>query len=677
MASGQLHLFGNGRGEGDTLDHRAVLTDLRNYLAGSFTGATRDEALLEEVAKCLFCRMFIEKGNAPEPDEDAAPAELARFYRGVFSTVRTAHPDVFERGEELLLDPAGLSRVMGRLKEISVFDSGRDALGDAYELFTESHLRQRSGQFFTPRNATRFLVEIAAPTKDETVIDPACGAGGFLSTTLQYLIADGQSREAVTGFAGSGLFGVDKDAYLARLARIHVGLLSDTPANVACADSLAWRLKTPADLKDFPALGEYDVVLTNPPFGSRIVSAEGDVLQSFDLARRWRRDRDTTEYTTTSVFQKQVPPQVLFLELCIDLLRPGGRLGIVVPESMISSQRYGYVVQYVRDRCHIEVVAGMPEALFKTSGRGGTHTKTALLLLTRKKRDGAIRSRDRIFMAEAKWCGHDSRGRPIPYDDLPKIVSAFRSRKGDSHDDGAPLDSVSAFEIKQDEVRDGLLAPRQYDPSIPRQLEALSDTHLAIRFGELMEDGIVRVATGHEVGKLAYGTGSIPFIRTSDISNWEIKLDPKHSVSEEVYDKFASKQDVRPGDILMVRDGTYLIGTCALVTEDSLPILYQSHLYKIRVEPNDLGLGPHLLLALLSSPVVQAQIRAKRVTQDIIDSLGNRIRDLVLPMPRSDSDQARLRTAVEDAIGSRLRARQRTRDALRLVSFDQELGDAH
>ena len=103
-----------------------------------------------------------------------------------------------------------------------------------------------------------------------------------------------------------------------------------------------------------------------------------------------------------------------------------------------------------------------------------------------------------------------------------------------------------------------------------------------MRFGDLVEEGIISISTGDEVGKLAYGTGQIPFIRTSDIANWEIKIDPKQGLSEEIYTSLKEKQDVRAYDILMVKDGTYLVATCAMVSENDTKIVFQSHLYKIR-----------------------------------------------------------------------------------------------
>jgi len=156
-----------------------------------------------------------------------------------------------------------------------------------------------------------------------------------------------------------------------------------------------------------------------------------------------------------------------------------------------------------------------------------------------------------------------------------------------------------------------------------------------LRLGDLVDNGCLSLSTGDEVGKLAYGGGDIPFVRTSDISNWEIKLDPKHTIERALYESLKKKQDVRANDILMVKDGTYLIGTCAMVSSYDREIVYQSHIYKIRVEKQDHGLNAFLLLAILSCQLVQRQIKAKQFTQDIIDSLGERIRELVLPIPRS------------------------------------------
>jgi len=99
------------------------------------------------------------------------------------------------------------------------------------------------------------------------------------------------------------------------------------------------------------------------------------------------------------------------------------------------------------------------------------------------------------------------------------------------------------------------LAPRAFEFDAESESRPADGTHDIVSFGDLIKDGVLSLSTGDEVGKLAYGTGEIPFVRTSDISNWEVKSDPKHCVSEEIYERYRPRQDVQENDILMVRDG--------------------------------------------------------------------------------------------------------------------------
>ncbi|MFX0204191.1 MAG: restriction endonuclease subunit S, partial [Candidatus Hodarchaeota archaeon] len=336
----------------------------------------------------------------------------------------------------------------------------------------------------------------------------------------------------------------------------------------------------------------------------------------------------------------------------------GGRLGMVVPESVISNPGHRYVANYILTHTTPIAILGMPEALFKISGKGGTHTKVCLVVL--EKREGP--KNHKIFMAEAKWCGHDSRGKKIPHNDIPTVVEKFKIFR----ETGNTNSDRFGFQVRMSDVKDYILAPRYYNPEPAQELGKLSTSHDLVKMETLLNEGIVSVSTGDELGKLAYGTGDVPFIRTSDISNWEIKADPKHLVAESYYRKYGSKQDVREGDILMVRDGTYLIGTCALVTKYDVKMLYQSHILKIRVNPNHL-LDNYLLLAILSSKPVQAQIRAFSFTLDIIDSLGDRFTDIILPIPKDKKTKKEISALVEKSITERIEARELAREAREMV----------
>ncbi len=650
----QPELFRSRRGP------KEAFREIRNYLAGQWVGATRDDALLDEVLKCLFCKLLIEKGEAEPLKSTGDSVELAKRVRAIFATVRKEFPDIYERDAEILLDPVALAFVMDAL-DFSIMDAASDPIGDAFEAFVGSESKGNSGQFFTPRSVTNLLVAALDPKPGETILDPACGAGGFLTSVCAHYAQQGVSGKRLVQEVSKNLYGIDKDAHLAKLARMHIALLTSAHPQVICGDSLALTNGNGGILNHLPK-GGVDVLLTNPPFGVRIIAANQEVMQSFSLAKRWVPDKRTGRLAPSNELLTNVPPQVLFVERCLSLLKPGGRLGMVVPESLLSNKSYRHVVEYLVTNSDLHAVMGMPDALFKTSGKGGTHTKTCLLVAT--KLGKSAKRTSSIFMAEAKWCGQDSRARAIPHNDLPAIASYFSDYRAGKKLKASDL----GFIMPKEKLASNVLCPRYYDPETELEIETLGDTHKLHVFGDLVKSGALALATGDEIGKLSYGTGTIPFIRTSDMSNWELKADPKHGVSREIYESLRTKQDVKAGDILFVRDGTYLIGTCAIVTEQDQEILYQSHIFKIRVNKNEVGLNPYLLLAVLSSPLVQKQVRSKQFTQDIIDSLGERIRELVLPIPKKDAQRDRITKLVKSAVQHRIEARDFAKEARMTVA---------
>lgn len=634
---------------------KEIFGDIRNYLAGQFIGATRDDTLLDEVLKCLFCKLLIEKGEAEAPTSTTDSFAVAKRIRSIFTIVRKRFPDIYNDDAEMLLDPDALNYVMQALN-FSVMDAASDPIGDAFEVFVGGESRGTTGQFFTPRSVTNLLVSALDPKPDETILDPACGAGGFLTSVCAHFGQQNLTQDKLASIISRNLYGIDKDAYLTKLARLHIALLTSGHPNIICGDSIALTNGNSGIMHKLPK-GGVDIILTNPPFGTRIVAANPDVLKLFELAKKWANDKRTGRLTPTKEVQKNVPPQVLFVERCLSLLKPGGRLGMVVPESLLSNKSYRHVVEYLTTYTDVQAILGMPDELFKTSGKGGTHTKTCLIVGTKKS--DSTKSSTTIFMAEAKWCGQDSRARTIPHNDLPEINDNLKKYQAGKKINNSNL----GFVLPKSKLSSNILCPRYYNPQAMSELEGLKETHNLYIFGDLVEQGILSLSTGDEIGKLAYGTGKIPFIRTSDISNWELKADPKHGVSEEIYQSLCGKQDIHPGDIFLVRDGTYLIGTCAIVTEHDEKILYQSHIYKIRVNKNDLGLNPYLLLAVLSSPIAQKQIRSKQFTQDIIDSLGDRINEITLPIPKNARQRVKITELVQTAVQKRIEARELTNKA--------------
>jgi len=624
------------------LSHRSAFQNIRNFLAGRLLGATRDHALMDELFKCVFAKHWLLKSPSL-----AVSGDVSKSYRASFAHVKNFLPGIFLSADEIELDPVSLQFVDRQFDIIDLENCRADIFSELYEAFAGAGVKASEGQFLTPSVAVDLLVSIVNPKPNHSICDPACGAGGFLIAAAKHLVGAGAKPSNVA----SSLRGVDKDAYLARITRGRLALYLDEMPEVICGDSLA-------DISQEGIAIEnklFDVVLTNPPFGAKIIAASPSTLIRYDLARKWiKSDGGQEEFVSNGAMNPSTPPQVLFVERCLKLVKPGGFLGAILPESIVSSKSHAYVVQYMQSVAELVTVVGMPEALFKTSGKGGTHTKTVAVVLQKKPLKS---KRSSVFFADAKWCGHDSRGRSVPLNHIPQIAVNF----ADFIKTGIGNHGHMGIAVTTDRL--GLnLAPRAFEFDAESESDRLKETHDIVSFGDLVKEGVLSLTTGDEVGKLAYSTGHIPFVRTSDISNWEVKSDPKHCVSEEIYERYRQKQDIRQNDILMVRDGTYLIGTCAVVTEYDLPMLYQSHIYKIRVEKPEM-INPFLLLAALTCPFAQRQIKSFCVSQDIIDSLGNKIHEIRLALPKAKKKRVRIATLVEKAIRDRTEARELARQA--------------
>lgn len=664
---------------------KAVFRDLRNHLAGNAPGITRDEPLAQEVINLLFCKIYDEINTAPDEmvgfrwgfNEDAA--DVHERVIELFGKVKDEYPDVFSDDDSFDLDANSVAYVVGELQTYSLLEADRDAIGDAFEVFIGPALRGAEGQFFTPRNVVRALVEMVDPQPGEMIIDPACGSGGFLTVALEHVWNGLEQQASEKGWnqallerrkrevATRTLRGLDKDSFLAKCTKAYMAILGDGRGGVFRVDSsLQPPDQWPVQVQEKVTAGQFDVVLTNPPFGKKIRITGRATLEQFDLGHVWTTDKETGEKVPSDKVQKDQPPQLLFVERCLQLLKPGGRLGIILPESLFGSPSYSHIVRWIEQKAAVLAIAAMPEPLFKTSGKAGTHTKVCMVLLQKRP---LPTEEELIFMADAKWCGHDSRGNAtlrkdgdisVLLDDVPTVAKNYVNFRRS----GLVPEDHLGFMQRRSELNGTVLIPKYYDPELLAEIEALQPTHETPRIADFLSSGAISITTGVEVGKMAYGTGPIPFIRTSDLSNWELKADPKHGVSVELYEALKKQHpdrfDVRAGDILMVRDGTYLIGTSAVISSLDTRILYQSHVMKIRVN-DEAEIDPWLLFAAVNSPIAKRQIRAKRFTQDIIDSLGNRLAEVRIPIPRDRAVQQEIATNVMKAVQQRAQLRETTR----------------
>lgn len=432
---------------------KAVFRDIRNHLAGMMTGITRDEALAQEIINILFCKLLDEQETGTD--------EAVNFRAGIGESAKDVHNrilnlfekvkiavfgDVFDPNDTINLDPESLRYVVGELQNYCITEADRDAIGDAFEVFIGPALRGSEGQFFTPRNVVKMMVEILDPKPSETIIDPACGSGGFLIAALGQVWGHLKGEAKRKGWnerqllkreieiATANFRGIDKDTFLAKVCKAYMALVGDGRGGVFCENSLLPPSSWHVTMQDKIRLGTFDVVLTNPPFGKKIVVKGAATLSQYELGHKWKRNKETGEMEQTSSLHEDQPPQILFLERCLQLLKPGGRLGIVLPEAIFGMPTYEYVVAFLRKRTKILGVVSMPEPLFKTSGKGGTHAKVCVVFIEKTiPKEGEDYD---IFMADVKWCGHDSRGNPTIrkdasgkenlLDDVPLVAERFK-----------------------------------------------------------------------------------------------------------------------------------------------------------------------------------------------------------------------------------------------------------
>lgn len=607
---------------------KAIFKDIRNYFAANSVGITRDEILAQQFINLLFCKIYDERFTAPDEivrfraEKDETEMETSERIHKIFTDVKREYHDLFTDTDNITLDPKSIRYAVSQLEPFCIKDAERDAIGDAFESFIGYATKGAQGQFFTPRNVVSLMVEMSAIDKDDKVIDPACGTGGFLIEVMgrqwnqirkmaeRLGWSETETTTTLKRTAENNLRGIDKDEFLAKTTKAYMVLMDDGRGGIFCENSLRdpaeWHHAAKTAIVD----GTFDVVLTNPPFGHKLSIDDSEILSRYTLVKHKKGEL------------MEQAPQILFLEKSVQLLNRNGRLCIVMPESIICNPSHKPAMEYLQNNMQITAIISMPEDLFQPY----THAKTCVILAEKKPRDMG----QKIFMAIARNCGHDSRGNKTVKDDIPEIARRFRDFKA-----GINTSDHLGFVIKESEIKNRIYLPKYYNPEIEQDLDSLKATHDLITVKDLLDNGMLQIKTGNEVKKESYGSGRIPFIRTSDIANWEIKLDPKQGLSEDIYRTFSEKQDIKPDDILMVRDGTYLVGTTAIVTASTSRFIYQSHIYKIRSLNKDV-IHPYLLLAILSSPIVKRQIYAKRFTQDIIDTLGERIRELILPIPKDE-----------------------------------------
>ena len=406
---------------------------IRNLLAGQANGMTLDHSLGGQLIDLLFCKMYDEKTipknkvvkfqKLPKENTSTLIKRIQALFREIKETPEIG--SLFDNKESISLNPVLVEKIVIMLQPLELTNAKRDVIGEAFQCFIGSSLRGNEGQFFTPRNVVELTCKIVNPKPGEILVDPACGTGGYLSQAIRF--SDRSSDKL-------RVFGIDKDRFLARVAAIQTGLLKGNADSWAfCANSLEPSHSWPAALLNKIQPGMVDAIMTNPPFGAKI-PVGGEIIRNYELGKVWKKHKIYQPLFNSSILEEWLPqnkfvaerpPQILFIELCLNLLKPGGRLGIVVPDGILGNESGGYIRKFIKKVSDVVAIVDLPLETFMPS----TSTKTSLLFLKKKINESAQKN---IFMAIAEKCGHDRRGKTLLKpdgevdEDFNEIAKSFR-----------------------------------------------------------------------------------------------------------------------------------------------------------------------------------------------------------------------------------------------------------
>jgi type I restriction enzyme M protein len=416
-------------------------------------GLPKDKAFFE-LLKIIFCKILDER-NLPKPLEFYATAKEKASNDGrltvknrigrIFDEVKKRYPAIFEQNDVIALKPRSLAYIVGEIQRYSFLDTHIDVKGKAYEELVGSNLRGDRGEFFTPRNVQRMAIRMLDIRPGERVLDPSCGTGGFLVIAMNEVIdrlrgsvrgipeSDAYRQalnEKVRETAGRSFFGFDINRELVKATKMNMVMNNDGAGNILQSDSLLhphqWEPEfrdklagalgiDSAELRGPDELGHFDVIATNPPFGGKLPISDRETLTQFDLAHVWKKD-DSGRFRMTGDLHGSRPPEILFIERCLQLLRPGGRMAIVLPDGILGNPELEYVRFWLMVRCRIVASVDLHPDTFQPNN--GTQTSVLILQKKTEKEMGKELKQDRlddyeIFMAQTLAIGHDKRGNTV------------------------------------------------------------------------------------------------------------------------------------------------------------------------------------------------------------------------------------------------------------------------
>jgi type I restriction enzyme M protein len=364
-------------------DFLSIIKECENYVK-----AHEGVDAFDEIFKLIFAKLFDERANLKNDDSSAqfrvgileSPEDAKARVISLFKSASHRWSGVFLKGETLNLGDETLAFCVSTLQKVYLLKSDADVLGAAFEIMINPGMKGDKGQYFTPRHVVDMCIDILNPRDGETIFDPACGSGGFLVSAMSHVYRaienerddENEIIENKKDYAIECVYGMDYDPLIAKVAKAYMLIWGDGRSNIAVCDGLNndnWDSETKskfivkADGKS--ELRKFDIIATNPPFAGDISS--DDTLTKYHIAYKPQKNGGRKRVNKLS-------RDKLFIEQCINMLNPHGRLAIVLPRGIFKNYGDEYIRRYILTHCKILSVVGLGGDMFKPF----TNTKTCI-----------------------------------------------------------------------------------------------------------------------------------------------------------------------------------------------------------------------------------------------------------------------------------------------------------
>lgn len=627
---------------------KEIFSELRGYIAGNSVGVNRDEVIAKEMIHLILCKIYDERFTkmndmvtfrASECDTDE---EVKSRINGLFLSVKTKYKDVLNESDTIDFDGHTLRYIIGKIQNFCLIDTDRDIIADAFEVFIGGSLKGEQGQFFTPKNVVKTLVTAVNPELDDYIIDPSCGSGSFLVEALKELWQKIDVQGEAYGWSESAIAeekktvgiknirGIEKDSFLTKLGKSYMAILGDGKGGIFCEDSLEnptnWQEFTQQNVK----LGTFSVSFSNPPFGKDIKVTGKQKLSQYQLAKKVDNKGKEKLLDEGNV-------STLFLERNLQLLKDGGRVGIILPETYFHAPNQQIVRDFILKH-NVQWIIDLPHNTFRPHNNA-----KCIAIVIQKNRP----QQNKVHMAVAEYIGHDHNGKPLYkydeenqtytneiLDDTETIIEEIKQKRMNPN-----YKTKYTFDVEFSEIsKTGILVPRYYWNSKKEEIEekARKEDITMVSLNTLIEKGIISFFDGNGSPSSEFkGTGDIPYIRVKDIVNWQIYKDPTALIPDSEFKRlYKPAKALKEKDILYVRRGSYRIGSVAMASPYDLKVILTREILVLRVNnsENEYNLTPEYLLYALSHQLTFEQANNKIFIDTTLPNIADRWKEIEIPI---------------------------------------------